>query len=118
MWDPASFGPSSLGVYHYVGPSLVSPELQTRIPVRFIPLRSPVGALTTSVGPGYPPVWDPASFALACGTPHNGNRPVGRSFHFQTFILSENWTSLICKASCVVSSKTETKKGVGALPPP
>ena len=30
-----------------------SPKLQTRIPVRFIPLRSPVGALTTSVGPGY-----------------------------------------------------------------
>jgi hypothetical protein len=26
MWDPASFGPTSLEVYHYVGPSLVSPD--------------------------------------------------------------------------------------------
>jgi hypothetical protein len=26
MWDPASFRPSSLGVYHYVGPSLVWPD--------------------------------------------------------------------------------------------
>jgi hypothetical protein len=51
MWDPASFGPTSLEVYHDVGPSLEVYHCGTQV--------------TPPVGPGYPPMWDPASFALA-----------------------------------------------------
>ena len=155
MWDPASFRPSVLGVYHYVGPSVVSPEGPWGIPLcgtqrRFArgslgyttmwdlslcllwdpathlcgtsPYASCGTQLSTSVGPllmppvgpSYPPMWDlslcllwdPASFALTCGSPHNGNRPVGVRFHFQVFKLVEGDVTPIGKPSCVVSRQS------------